>query len=70
MLDSDADITIMDFDISFAGTSMCTPVYVEVDATEQLLLSERVCRKLGIIQYHPNVEPWRDGKQMNRPQLL
>ena len=49
-------------------TLLCT--YVKVDAPEQLLLSEGVCHQLGIIQYHANVEPWRGGKQTNRPQLL
>jgi len=32
-------------------------VYVKMDAQDQLLLSEGVCRQLGIIQYHPSVRP-------------
>ena len=36
---------------------MRTPVYVKLDAAEQLLLSEGVCRQLGIITYHPEVLP-------------
>lgn len=31
--------------------------YVKMDATEQLLLGEGVCRQLGIITYHPVFEP-------------
>ena len=49
----------MDLDITFAGKTMTTPVYIKLDAEEQLLLSEGVCRQLGIIRYHPDVEPWR-----------
>ena len=36
---------------------MTTPVYVKMNAKEQLLLSEGVCRQLGILSYHPNVKP-------------
>ena len=46
----------MDLDISFDGKTMRTPVYIKMDATDQLLLSEGVCRQLGVITYHPNVE--------------
>ena len=45
----------IDVDITFTGTTMKTTVYVKLDAAEQLLLSEGVCRQLGIIQYHPDV---------------
>ena len=45
----------MDLDLSFDGTTMRTPVYIKMDAREPLLLSEGVCRQLGIIAYHPNV---------------
>ena len=34
---------------------MSTPVYVKMDAEDQLLLSEGVCRQLGIVTYHPSV---------------
>ena len=30
-----------------------------MDAHDQLLLSEGVCRQLGIVSYHPDVEVWR-----------
>ena len=36
---------------------MNTPVYIKMDAKEQLLLSEGVCHQLGMITYHPDVEP-------------
>ena len=35
--------------------TMRTPVYVKLDAPEQLLLSEGVCWQCRIITYHPNV---------------
>ena len=46
-----------DLDITFQDKTMNTPVYVKMDAREQLLLSEGVCRQLGIIRYHPSVKP-------------
>ena len=45
----------MDMDISFADKTLSTTVYVKMDAHEQLLLSEGVCRQLGIVSYHPSV---------------
>ena len=45
---------------------MCTPVYIKADPHEQLLLSEGVCRQLGILQYHPEVEPWRGGRKRSK----
>ena len=45
----------MDLDISFGGITMRTPVYIKLDASEQLLLSEGVCRQLKILAYHPDV---------------
>ena len=48
----------MDLDISFDGKTMCTPVYIKMDAADQLLLSEGVWRQLGVITFHPNVERW------------
>ena len=44
---------------------MTTPVYIKMDAKDQLLLSEVVCRQLGIVQYHPNVEVWRGHKSQS-----
>ena len=45
----------MDMDLSFADKTMRTTVYIKMDAHDQLLLSEGVCRQLGIVSYHPSV---------------
>ena len=42
----------MDLDVTFDGKTMCTPIYIKMDAHDQLLLSEGVCRQLGILSYH------------------
>ena len=34
---------------------MKTMVYIKMDASDQLLLSEGVCRQLGIVMYHPSL---------------
>ena len=47
----------MDLDITLQDRTMKTPVYIKMDASEPLLLSEGVCRQLGIISYHPEVFP-------------
>ena len=57
----------MKLDITFDGKTMCTPVYIKIDAQEQLLLSEGVCRQLGIICYHPDVKP--RGKKRKEPSI-
>ena len=46
----------MDLDITFEDRTMHTPVYVKIDAHDQLLLSEGVCRQLEIFSYHSKVE--------------
>ena len=35
-----------------------------MDASEQLLLSEGVCRQLGIVSYHPEVHPAKAGRKV------
>ena len=45
----------MDLDVCFNGIEMRTPVYIKLDAPEQLLIAEGVCRQLGIIKYHPSI---------------
>ena len=45
----------LDLDICFDGVTMRTPIYVKLDAADQLLLGEGVCRQLKIISYHPYV---------------
>ena len=47
----------IDLDISFDERTMKTAVYVKMYAQDQLLLSEGVCRQLGIVTYHPSIEP-------------
>ena len=49
----------MDLEVTFDGRTICTPVYIKMDAADQLLLSEGVCRQLGIVTFHPHVEKWR-----------
>jgi len=56
----------MDLDISFDGKTMCTPVYIKMDAVDQLLLAEGVCRQLGVVSYHPDVETWRGGSSQGQ----
>ena len=45
----------IDLDVCFNGIEMRTPVYIKLDAPEQLLIAEGVCRQLGIIKYHPSI---------------
>lgn len=47
----------LQLDISFGDKTMQTCVYVKVDTHDQLLLSEGVCRQLGVLAYHPDVKP-------------
>ena len=54
----------MELEITFADKVMTTTVYVKMDAADQLLLSEGVCRQLGILQYHPAVRPWEKRKRV------
>jgi hypothetical protein len=42
----------IDLDISFEQHTMTTPVYLKMDSTTQLLLSEGVCQQLHILSYH------------------
>ena len=53
----------MDLEVTFNGKSIITTVYIRIDAEDQLLLSEGVCRQLGIVNYDPLVEVWRGGRQ-------
>ena len=43
-------------DITFQDHTINTTVYIKMDASEQLLLSEGVCRQLEIVTYHPEVQ--------------
>ena len=56
----------LDLDVCFNGVTMNTPIYVKLDAADQLLLGEGVCRQLQIITYHPSVcskRSRRDGEK-------
>ena len=44
---------------------MQTLVYIKMDAPDQLLLSEGVCRQLGIVTYHQDVSA-TEGTQKDR----
>ena len=57
----------MDLDVAFGDKQMTTPVYIKMDAHDQLLLSEGVCRQLGILQYHLHVETWHGSHKKSTP---
>ena len=52
----------MELEIEFGDRTMKTVVYIKMEAREQLLLSEGVCRQLGLVMYHPDVQVWRGSK--------
>ena len=43
----------MNLDVTFEGKTMTTPIYLKMNAHDQLLLAEGVCSQLGILSYHP-----------------
>ena len=49
-------------EIKFKDRVVKTPVYVTMDAQDQLLLSEGLCRQLEIVSNDSAVEIWRGGK--------
>ena len=53
----------MDLRITFWEKTMVTPVYIKMDAHDQLLLSEGVCRQLDIVRYHPDVDKLNGEKK-------
>ena len=53
----------MDMDIAFQDKTLNTTVYIKMDASDQLLLSEGVCRQLGLVSYHPATTAQKAGKQ-------
>jgi len=52
----------MELDVEFNDRKMKTTIYIKMNAHDQLLLSEGVCRQLGIVQYHPDVHVWHAPK--------
>ena len=57
----------MDLNITFGEKTMVTPVYIKMDAHDQLLLSEGVCRQLDIVRYHPEVGEVNGQKKEDFP---
>lgn len=53
----------MEMDIAFGGKMITTTIYVKKDTIDQLLLSEGVCRQLGIVTYHPSLVSGNPAKQ-------
>ena len=45
----------------FGGKTVTTPIYLKMDAGDQLLLSEGICSHLGIVSYHPSVMSKKRG---------
>ena len=52
----------VNLDVEFLDKVMNTPIYIKMDAHEQLLLSEGVCWQLGIISYYPEVQAFPSQK--------
>ena len=60
----------MDLNICFENKEMKTPAYIKMDAHDQLLLSEGVCRQLGFVSYHAKVEIWRNHQKKSEVKVL
>ena len=58
----------MDLDITFGDLTKSTPVYIKMDAPDQLLLSEGVCRQLGIIRTTQMSRSGEEGGRRSLPQ--
>ena len=58
IIDTAADITIT------------TTVYIKMDVFDQLLLSEGVCRQLGLVTYHPSLVSRRVPKLKEEAALV
>ena len=57
----------MELEVEFGDKTMKTVVYIKMDARDQLLLSEGVCRQLGLVMYHLDVQVWHGGKDKKPP---
>ncbi len=57
----------LDLDLTFGDKTMTTPVYIKMDAHEELLLSEGVCSQLGIVTYHSDVHPGTSSVEPKLP---
>jgi len=54
----------------FGEKTMRTPTYIKMDAPDELLLSEGVCRQLDIVTYHKDVCPRREDHKMNDKKMV
>ena len=61
---------MIDMEIKFKDKLIKIPVYIKMDAHDQLLLSEGLCRQLGIVSYDPAVEKWRGGRRAKLEQSI
>ena len=59
----------LQLDLMFGEYSMSTPVYVKMDADDPLLLSEGICRQLGIVTYHPSVRERHSPEGTSLPKM-
>ena len=59
----------MELDITFGEKAMHTPIYIKMDAHDQLLLFEGVCRQLDILTYHPDIHVWRGRKKQSSSEM-
>jgi len=59
---------MMDLEVSFQEKNMIIPIYIQMDAKDQLLLSETMCLQFGIVSYHPKVEVWNGGQNQSKSQ--
>ena len=59
----------LDLALEFDEKTLTTPVYLKMDSTDGLLLSEDVCRQLGIVQYHQEVRPVDKVSRNRVPQV-
>ena len=53
----------MDLKVAFPEKYITEPIYIKLDAKDQSLLSETMCRLFGIVNYLPRVEVWSGGHQ-------
>lgn len=58
---------VMELTFSFAGKETTTSIYIKMDAKDQLLLSEGLCRQLGVVTYHGEVS--RDLTEQTRGRI-
>lgn len=45
----------LSLDVIFDQWVICVPVYIKIDAHDDLLLSEGLCQQLRIVTYHPKI---------------